>query len=128
MDSTTLLSLLGSKATVSLVIIYLINWFKQSKYFPIINYESAKLNHFISVLLTGIGTLGIHATFNSQSHALLITGLAWSTVLAGAWNWVQTYIITKVGYTVLKDKLMPSPMGIAQQMKATPSTTIQVKG
>lgn len=105
MDTNNLLALLGNKATMSLLVIYFINWLKKSKWFPVITYETDKLNHIVAVVLTGLGTLGIHFSFNRDTHTLVVTGLVTGTILSGLWDWLQNYVITKVGYQVLKDRL-----------------------
>lgn len=91
----------------ALVLIFLQNWLKQQKWFPWINYQTAKANHAFSVMTTGMATLGVHFTYSSTDHSLLITGLSTSAVVAAGWHWIQQYAWTKGLYTGLQSQLNP---------------------
>ena len=107
-------SILGSKATAAAAIIFFQNWLKQRPWFPLLTYNSKRMNHYFSIALTGLATLGIHISWNAGEHSLLITGLSMATAGAGALNWMQTYLMTKVGYVALQSQLNP----VAQQQAA----------
>jgi protein-S-isoprenylcysteine O-methyltransferase Ste14 len=100
-------SLLNQQIPIGLVLIFVQNWLKQQKWFPLTNYDTPKMNHLFSIVLTGLATLGIHFTWSSADHTLLITGLSLATVAHGAYSWLVQYIITKTGYTVLSSQLNP---------------------
>jgi hypothetical protein len=117
MDPT---SLLTQQLPIGLVLVFLQNWLKQQKWFPLINYNTPKVNHIFSIVLTGVATVGIHFTWSSTDHSLLITGLSLATISQGAWHWIQQYIITKTGYTALAGQLNPPA---AQQPTAVVDTS-----
>ena len=108
MDPTAV-QLLGAKATAALVIVYFLNWLKKSKWFPWVTYTSGRINHLIAVLLTAVGTIGIHASFNHDTHTLVISGLYWNSIGSGLWAWCQQYVLTKVGYHALQSKMAAEP-------------------
>lgn len=100
-------SLLGTKATVALAIIFFQQWLKRQSWFPLLTYESKSMNHLFSIAMAGLGTLGIHFTWNAGDHSLMITGLAVPAIATGMVHWVQQYLMTKVGYVALQSQLNP---------------------
>jgi hypothetical protein len=107
-----LATILGSKATLALLVVYLMNWLKSSKLAPVINYGSSRLNHLVAVVLTGAAGLGIHFTWNSQAHSLTIAGLSAATIGSGLWSWLQQYLVTKFTYHMVRDKISPATPGL----------------
>ena len=129
-DHNDFAALLVQQVPFSLVLVFFQNWLKQQKWFPVLNFEAtklnARLNHWFAIIASGAATLGIHFTFNSERHELLITGLSLATIGAGAWHWLTQYILTKASYTALKGQLnpqQPAPMIEGLMMKAAVPTT-----
>lgn len=123
MDAT---SLVTQQIPIGLILVFVQNWLKQQKWFPFINYSTARANHIVSIITTGLATLGVHFSYSSVDHSLLITGLAWSTVFAGAWHWLQQYAITKGLYTGLAPQLNP-PSAQAVQPVVVAEDTVVIK-
>jgi hypothetical protein len=96
---------------LALVLVFVQQWLKKQPWFPIVSMEQTKLNarmnHLFSIIATGAATLGVHFTWTAADHTLAISGLAWSTVMVGAWHWVQQYALTKGTYTALQGQLNP---------------------
>lgn len=107
MQQMDLGSLLGTKATVALFIIFFQQWLKRQTWFPLLTYESKRMNHLFSIAMAGLGTLGIHFTWNAGEHSLMITGLSMAAVGGGLLHWGQQYLLTKVGYVALQNQLNP---------------------
>lgn len=100
-------TLIAQQIPIGLVLVFLQNFLKQQKWFPLIGYQSARANHIFSIVVTGLATLGVHFSYSAIDHTLVITGLAWTPVLTAAWHWIQQYAITKGLYTGLAQQLNP---------------------
>lgn len=104
------ISLLGQQVPIALVLVFLQNWLKQQKWFPLLTYQSARMNHLAAIILSGLATVGIHETHTGSMLAggtLTIVVPPITVVLAGAWHWLQQYIVTKTGYVLLQSQLNP---------------------
>lgn len=113
-------SVLVQQGTLGLAWVFLQNWLKQQKWFPWVNYDSPKWNHYFAVITSGLTTLGISYTWSAANHSLTITGLSLVTISHGLNSWLQQYLITKTGYTVLAGQLNPPA---AQQPQAVVETS-----
>ncbi len=120
-----LVTLFVQQGTLSLALVFLQNYLKAQKWFPVLNYErtllNARFNHWFAIITSGAATLGIHFTYSAQNHELVISGLAFGTIATGCWHWFTQYLMTKTAYTALKGQLTPT----AQQLPiaVTPVTT-----
>ncbi len=111
-DQSVLYTLLGQQLPWAFALVYFQNYLKKQKWFPWLTYESTRMNHVISVLLTGLATLGVHTVHTGSFLAggsLTITWPALAVVFAGLGHWLQQWIMTKVAYTALQSKLNPVP-------------------
>lgn len=88
----------GTQMAVAGIISLVIGWLKKSKWCPWITTETAKVNRVVMILLSGLGTLGIHFTYSHTAGTLLITGLTWATFGAGLWHWVVQSFVTHGWY------------------------------
>src|SRR5690242_18683748 len=80
------------------LLVFLQDWLKRQKWFPWVNYEAGKANHFLAIALTGLTSVGIHVTHTgtfTQGGAVLIAWPASTVLFAGLWHWAQQYGITK---------------------------------
>ncbi len=109
-DSTAAISQGASVLTLSAVIAYLIEAVKKSKYFPWISQETGKLNNFVSAVLSLFASWGVHASYDTSAHSLLITNLCFMCVIRGIWDWIKQYILTKVIYQSVISKANPVPV------------------
>lgn len=103
-----ILSLFSNQAFASFAIVYGLNYLKKSKWFPLLSYETSKLNHAAMLVVSGLASVGIHLSYSRGT--LTITGLSVATILAGVVHWVQSYLATRVTYDMLKSKLDPLPI------------------
>jgi len=84
----------GSSLAAAALIAYVISWMKNSNWpvFAWISGETPKVNRIVAVVLSGIATVGIHATFNQGT--LVITGLSATVVATGLWHWAVQFAYT----------------------------------
>lgn len=76
------------------IITFAINILKNSSWFPWLSVETEKLNRLAAILLSGIATVGIHVSFDSNAHQLLITGLSLTTIAVGLYHWLVQFVYT----------------------------------
>jgi hypothetical protein len=84
----------GTSLAAAAVIAYVIQLMKNSnwKIFGWISRETPTVTRLVAVVLSGIATIGIHATFNGGT--LVVTGLSATVVLAGLWKWGVQFAYT----------------------------------
>lgn len=111
MNPQDTISILGQQIPVALVLVYLQNWIKKQSYFPWLTYESKNLNHFVSIALAGVATLGIavsHTGSIAAGGTLIITFPSGAVFLTSVYHWVTQYIMSKTAYTALQSQLNPA--------------------
>ena len=132
------INLFGQQVPIALVLVFLQNWLKQQRWFPLLTYQSTRMNHLFSIAATGLATIGIGFTFNHDAHTLTITGLQMSTIAAGVWHWLGQYAVTKGIYTGLQSQLNPpaaqqtipvvqSETAVSAPPSSTPISAYEVK-
>ena len=84
--------------TSSALSVYLIQKLKDSKYFPWLTAETAKLNRVASALLAALGAVGLQYQWTSSTHTLVITNLTLSVIGLGIWHWLQHFTLQEVVY------------------------------
>jgi hypothetical protein len=124
-------SSVAQQIPISLLLIFVQNWLKQQKWFPVIGYDTAKANHLFSILTTGLATLGVHFAYSSVDHSLTITGLSLAAIGTAAWHWLQQYALTKGLYTGLQNQLNPTaaqqPTAVAPVESVPSAETVAAK-
>lgn len=85
---------MGENVAAAAIISFLISTLKQASWFPWLSTETAKVNRFLAIVLSGVATLGIHFSFNAQAHQLLIDGLSATTIAVGLYHWFVQFVYT----------------------------------
>lgn len=75
-----------SSGTLSVVIVAMIQWLKESTNIPWINQQTTTLNKMLGAFLAFIASIGISYTYNAGTVTIVFTVTA---VLAGLWHWIQ---------------------------------------
>lgn len=101
-DATS--NLVLTQLTTSAVITYGLEKLKESKYFPWLTAETKNLNRLASIVLAGAGALGVHAAWDPSNHTLMITGLYWTSILHGAWDWIRSWVSQQLIYDMAVQK------------------------
>jgi len=107
------ITILGQQVPLALLLVIFQDWLKKQKWFPLVNYEREKANRYFALVSTGLATIGVHMTLNTEGHSLTIVWPTMPVLIAGIWHWVQQYVLTKVSYKVLQTKLAPNGNGAA---------------
>lgn len=84
----------GSSLAAAAVISYVIQMMKGSnlRLFNWISQETPRVNRLVAVVLSGIATVGIHATF--ANNTLVVTGLSATVIVTGLWHWGVQFAYT----------------------------------
>lgn len=117
---------LDQQLPLGLVLVFIQNWAKQQGWIPWLTYNSTRMNHAVSIILTGLATFGLHTSHTGSfvsGGSLLITWPAGTVILAGLWHWIQQYAVTKGLYTGLASQLNPP----AAQQPAAVIETADIK-
>lgn len=99
---------LETQITISAVVVYIIEVVKRSKFFPWLTTETAKLNRYVAIVLSGLAALGINATFTDGT--LTITGLTVAGILTGALVWLKSFIVQQGMFKILISSPAPEPL------------------
>lgn len=86
------------------VSVALINWLKNSPYFPWIEKEKTNLLRVVAVITSAVTAAGIHYTWSPESRQLVFT----LPTLAGLWAfgvaWVKSFVVQEMTYQATRKK------------------------
>jgi hypothetical protein len=108
-------NVLATQVTLGMIGSGLLQYLKSAKFLPFINDHSQAINHFVLILTSAAGAIGVHLAWNAGSHSLTITGLSLASVLSGAWVWAKQwsvqYLVHKgaFGSIALPGSVAPAP-------------------
>jgi hypothetical protein len=108
--NSDLASLLAQQLPWALMLVYFQNWLKAQSWFPLLTYESKRMNHYFSIVMSGLTTLGITITHtgNPMTGGTVIISLpSMAALVSGLGHWLTQYIMTKTAYTALQSQLNP---------------------
>jgi hypothetical protein len=88
------MDILSSQVTAAAVVSFLIAFLKKQSWFPWLTTETDKLNRVVAIVLSGLASVGIHASFNHAAGQLVITGLTLTSVAQGLWHWGTQFALT----------------------------------
>jgi hypothetical protein len=97
MDESTavLLKQLTSQGTMSIVIVAMLEWAKNSPLAPFINKETTALNKGLGAFLAFITSIGIAYTYSAGVVTITFTVM---TVLHGLWTFIQQLAFQHIVY------------------------------
>lgn len=107
------------QAGYALFFSFLIQWMKNTKWFPVISADTAKLNRVLAVVASGITAFGIHHTFDASAGTLTITGLTLAGIYHGGWQWLRSYMVQEITYQKLVKE--PAPAATPVMAASKPS-------
>lgn len=108
-DPTT--NAFATQVTVSGIVVALLQWLKNSKWFPWLSAESAKVNTVVAALAAAAGAIGVHLAWNQGaipgSYMLEVTGLTLMGVLGGVWAWLKMFVYQQI---IFRATVKPTPL------------------
>lgn len=101
MDATQALPAIGGSALISAL---LIQYLKNSGWATWFTRETNRANLFLSILVSGAASVGIHFTYTAATDSLVIIGLA-AFFKHGVWEWAGQWVTQHAAY---KGFIVPS--------------------
>lgn len=95
---------LTAHLTSGAVAVYLIEWLKSKQWFPFLTADTKTLNRLISAVTAFVAAVGIGFNYDAGAGQLVITGLTWSTILIGGWEWAKQFVLQQVLYDSVVQK------------------------
>lgn len=83
---------MSTELVVNAVTVFLLQLLKNSKWFPWLTTESAKLNRWIAIVAAGLASIGVNSTFDHTTGTLVITGLTLISIWHGLCQWVVSFV------------------------------------
>lgn len=94
-------NLLGTTVTFSAISVFIVNFLKGRKWFPLLSNNTKWANRIVAILLSGLSAVGIHAAWSSGG-TLTITGLTLTGILAAGWLWIKSFALQEWIYQSTK--------------------------
>jgi hypothetical protein len=98
-------NVLATQITAGALIAFVVNFVKQSKYFPWISEETKTLSTILAAFLAAATAVGVNAVWNPTEHTLLISGLTLAGISAAVWAFAKQYVMQHLAGKVM----FPSP-------------------
>jgi hypothetical protein len=86
-------NVLATQITLGMLGSGVLQYLKRLKSLPVINQNSATLNHLVLLATAAAGAIGVHYQWNPGSHSLTITGLDVASIAAGFWVWAKQWCV-----------------------------------
>lgn len=100
-----------SQVSLALLVPYVLQYLKKSKWFPLVSYTTDKLNRTISAVIAFVAGFGIAINFDDSAGVLTVTGLTIAGLWTGTLHAVQQFLMQ---HTVYKLAVAPPPPGVEQ--------------
>lgn len=108
--NSEIVNLLAQQLPWALVLVYFQNFLKKQDWFPLLTYQTSRMNHLFAIVMSGAATLGITITHTGNPMAggtVVIALPSMATLVTGLGHWLTQYIMAKTAYTALQNKLTP---------------------
>lgn len=101
----------ATQVTISAIVVALLQWLKQSPWFPWLTTESEKLNRVIAAMLAAFTAIGIHIAWNHGAapgtYMVEVSGLTLMGVLSGMWAWAKSFVFQQI---IFRATVKPAPL------------------
>lgn len=92
-----------SQLTSAAIVIYGLEALKRWRVVQAVTHETRSLNRLLGVVGAGLAAAGVHFAFDSSAaqagtYVITITGVTWSNLLHGAWNWISQWALQQLAY------------------------------
>ena len=102
---------LGAQASIAILVSFIMQWVKKSRFFPWLTVETEKLNYWMSVIIAFLTGIGIFVTWNQGT--LIISGLTSSNIYHALVRGLEQWAFQTTAYRAL---IAPPPAGYLQAM------------
>lgn len=88
-----------TQVTLSAIVVAGMQWLKNSKWFPLLTAESAKVNRVVAALAAAGAAVGVHMVWahpTDGTYVLTFSGLTLMGVLSGAWAWLKSFALQEM--------------------------------
>lgn len=92
---------ISNQVVLAAVVAYAIQFIKNSRFFPFITTETAKLNRALAVVLSGLSALGIHVVCSKVNHSCTLTWVDGMTIVTVLWHWVGQFVLQHGWYKAI---------------------------
>jgi hypothetical protein len=105
-DPTT--NAFATQVTVSGIAVALLQWLKQSSWFPWLTKETTKLNQAVAAIIAAGTAIGVHIAWApgtvAGSYTILLSGFTLAGILTGVWAWLKMFTYQEIIYhSTVKD-------------------------
>lgn len=111
-------------ALLAMVVPFILQWMKGSKFFPFISYAGGWMNRIVAAIVAGLLGLGVAFNFNDDTGTLTVTGLTLATLWPAAQH-IAFQIMSQ--HTVYKLVVAPPMSGIMQAQVRDAATVGETK-
>ena len=94
-QTSQIVALIFSHLTVSGTAVWLI---QKAKSIPWLVAHMQKFQRMWAIVASFLASAGIHYTWNSAEHTLVITGLTLTGVLTFLWHWLNQFVLQEMVY------------------------------
>jgi hypothetical protein len=96
-----------SSLTASAVAVWIIQYLKGAKWFPLLQAHTKGASRLASIILAALGTAGLQWQWTSSTHTLAISNLTLMVILTGLWHVLQHFAVQEVVYQAAVNKPVP---------------------
>jgi hypothetical protein len=92
---------IGAQLTASAVFVFLLQWLKNSRWFPWISQETYKLNRVLAIAAAGLSAVGVNYQVvhpGPGDWTIAITGLTAAGISAAGVMWLKQFCVQELTY------------------------------
>lgn len=105
-----------TSVAVAIVSAYVLDYLKRFSALPGVTYYTTKLNAWLRLAMSGLGTLGVSWSWSAAGtgHQLLINIPAWSVLVLAIWHWGIAFAMQHMAEIQLSQRQVAKQAMIAQ--------------
>lgn len=107
--------------TTSAVAVFLLQKMKSAKWFPFLEAGKAWASRIASVILAGVGAIGINYVWTTHqgTAGIFIAWPGWIAIGIALWHWINHYAMQETIYQATANKVMVSSVNTAAMKEPT---------
>jgi hypothetical protein len=107
--------------TTSAVVVWLLQKLKSATWFPLVQQGKTWLNRIASIVLAGVGAIGVSYTWSPDpagGHMLSVAIPTLSVAALGAWHWLNHFVMQETIYQATSNGKPSAPAPAPAAAKA----------